>query len=577
MNANYRFIVDPAGDYRAQSIDSDVHVPWDNVLQVLASAKSQTASCPICLCVPVAPRMAKCGHIFCLSCLMRYMAAVEEAKTPMPEKKPKFKKCPICWDSVYMSDVRPVRWFTGQEGDALREGMDVVLRLMRRRHGTTLALPRDGAEIPQEADGIPWHFAAEVADYARVMKGTRSYMEDQFNQEVQDLKVMGREDELMFNEEGEWTRKAIGTIKNAAEGLDYIKDVEPPLPVIEEPQPEQPALVVNENIDDVPDMYFVTHAACSGQITPVIRPDTQSPGEKNSVREVEAGATLLVPDYRRNRYNDQSYYFYRALPHYYLSPFDIRILKAAFGSYENFPTTILPRVEHTSTGHTVDIEFRKRNKYLAHLPYGTEVAFLECDWEDIVPEDILRNFSAEIERRKQRRREKALQEERNKLRAENEDGRLAGIRQRRRNSTSGQQFTEDDFVALENVQHADNASSATSASPPVEQGLENQASFESQTKPGTSPALSRTVWGTPAVAVADDPQPVRASNQNQRHDDGWYDEWERDYLLEEDPLAHHHLDANISGTPGFKPGKGGNNKNKKKKVVLMNNGGKRGA
>jgi hypothetical protein len=65
---------------------------------------------------------------------------------PLPEKKARWKKCPICWDSVYMSETRPVRWYIGQEGTPPREGEDVVLRLVMRQPGSTLALPRDGAD-----------------------------------------------------------------------------------------------------------------------------------------------------------------------------------------------------------------------------------------------------------------------------------------------------------------------------------------------------------------------------------------------------------------------------------------------
>lgn len=580
VNANYRFIVDPIGDYRTQSVDADVTIPWEKVLQVLASAKSQTASCPICLCVPVAPRMAKCGHIFCLPCLMRYMASAEDMKQsiPYPEKRPRFKKCPICWDSVYMSDARPVRWFTGQEGDTLQDGMDVVLRLMKRRHGTTLALPREGAEIPEEEDGIPWHFAAEVSDYARVMKGTKSYMKAQFNQEVQDLRLMGREDELMFNEEGEWTKKAIGAIKVLTEGLS-IEDMAPPSPpIVEESKPERPRLVVNENIDDIPDMYLINHAARSGQVTPAVRPEAETPSEETAPADAP-GKPLRITDNRRGRHdNSSSYYFYRALPHYYLSPLDIRILKTAFGSYENFPATILPRVEAVSTGHTVDDEFRRRTKYLAHLPYGTEVAFLECDWADVVPQEILDRFRNDIERRRKRRRDKESQEERDRQRAEKEERETRWPQQKQDGSTTTGpgRFTDDDFVALAIAQSQATADNTTSGASPTT-GLE--ATTTPVQTPGSSPTATRTVWGTPAVAHSDDAYLAQAPVGHYHDEEGWAEGWEGDDFLEEDLLAHHHLDGELSRTPGFNPmgaGKGRGGK-KKKKVVLMNNGGKRGA
>lgn len=114
VHANYRFVVDPSRGYHEQSIDADVYLEWATVLQILASPVSQTAACPICLGDPVAPRMAKCGHIFCLHCLIRYMHS-SDGTDRVPEKKTRWKSCPICWDSMYMHDMRAVKWYQGQE------------------------------------------------------------------------------------------------------------------------------------------------------------------------------------------------------------------------------------------------------------------------------------------------------------------------------------------------------------------------------------------------------------------------------------------------------------------------------
>lgn len=128
--------------------------------------------------------MARCGHIFCLPCLIRYMASEdsEAAKQGQyyannAQNKPKWKKCPICHDSIYMNEVRPVKFYKGQEVPAPREGEDVTLRLMMRQPGSTLALPKDVASnVPvlkrkgsvgdgkEEVDSIPWHYAAEATD-----------------------------------------------------------------------------------------------------------------------------------------------------------------------------------------------------------------------------------------------------------------------------------------------------------------------------------------------------------------------------------------------------------------------------
>ena len=77
--------------------------------------------------------------------------------------------------------------------------------------------------------------------------------------------------------------------------------------------------------------------------------------------------------------------------------------------------TILPRVEHISTGHIVDDDLRKRVKYLGHLPYGCEVNFLECDWRDVVVPEILARFRTETGRRRKRNRDKEAREEKDRI------------------------------------------------------------------------------------------------------------------------------------------------------------------
>jgi hypothetical protein len=193
------------------------------------------------------------------------MHSEDDAK-PYPEKKARWKKCPICWDSIYQSDVRPVRFFAGQEGSPPRPGEDVVLRLIKRQPGSTLALPRDGADTLAEKDEIPWYFAAEVADYARVMKGTEEYMMSQYDEEILELQRQEREDEVMFGEETQWTRKAVNAINEAKEMIKGIGNA-PGAPT----KPAQPIkqLLPSDTTDaNVPEMYLIQHAAKSGVSIP---------------------------------------------------------------------------------------------------------------------------------------------------------------------------------------------------------------------------------------------------------------------------------------------------------------------
>lgn len=603
IHANYRFIVSPQGDYHDQAVDADVHLEWVNVLQILASAESQSSSCPICLSHPVAPRMAKCGHIFCLPCLIRYMHSTDDTNA-VPEKKARWKKCPLCWDSIYMSETRPVRWYTGQEGPAPREGDDVVLRLVMRQPGSTLALPRDGADALGKGEDIPWYFAAEVTDYARVMKGSEDYMMSQFDIEIEQLVLQEKEDELIFGEDTEWTRKAVRAVNEAKE---KVKGIGNPPPAAKEPaekKPKRKPVIFNEPSADVPDMYLVHHASKSGrsisdgQNEPSIQDTTQIEPADTSDLAIKASTTEQRSDNHQNSTRpthtstsishapDDPYFFYQALLQYYLAPLDIRILKAAFGAFASFPSTLLPRVERVSTGHIIDDELRKRTKYLAHLPYGCEVGFLECDWTDVVGPEVLEKFTEEIERRRRKNREKEAKEEKDRLRAERlEDNERWAAARRKQPNIPEETLQADSFPV---------APSSVDGSPPW--GLRQGSSFASLASPSTSPVASphqhlddgqsegqRTVWGTTLIAPSS-PDFGASHGPEPDGDDGWLQDWERELLAENDLIAQVQAtslngegSSSSSSHAAAPHATGGGKKKKAKKITLMSTTARRAA
>jgi hypothetical protein len=488
--------------------------------------------------------------------------------TPMPEKKARWKKCPICWDSVYISETRPVRWYTGQEGTPPREGDDVILRLVMRQPGSTLALPRDGAESLGKAEDIPWYFAAEVTDYARIMKGSEEYMTEQYNAEIEDLRRQENEDELMFGEEPEWTRKAMNTVNDAKERIKGIGDPPQPKQPTEKKPKRKPIQFVTE--EDAPEMYHIQHAAKSGislsdGVNEASAPET---GPSNVSNDSIQPGPSRPKHINEAHHHDSPYFFYQALLHYYLAPLDIRILKSAFGNFASFPSTLLPRVERVSTGHIMDDDLRKRAKYLAHLPYGCEVGFLECDWTDVVGPEILAQFKDEIERRKKRNRDKELREEKDRQRAEKaeDDARWAQAR-RKRPSITQESFSGDDFHPL-----APSSLDAANASPPWQS--RQGSSFASLASPSTSPSAPKTVWGTTLVAPAS--PDIRATEEPQNVDDGWLASWEQELLAENEVIAQAQAMSLGEGNESMKP-PGGGKKKKAKKITLMSTTARRAA
>ncbi|CAK7201654.1 hypothetical protein SEUCBS139899_004363 [Sporothrix eucalyptigena] len=638
--ANYRFVVTPKGNYEAQATDADEYIDWNDVLQILASTESQNSSCPICLSEPVAPRMAKCGHVFCLPCLIRFMHAIDADESaaanarnaprtiagltspnanggaanhhnhtppaPVPEKRAKWKKCPICEESVYLGEVRPVRFYAGQESPLPRPGDDVVLRLMMRHANSTVALPREGAADVlsisvtkgtgggRGSSGIPWHFAANVLDYSRIMKGTGDYMVEEFGRELEDLARQEKEDELLFHEDGEWTRRAMRTVRTAQESARELGGLELAL--------QDGSIFGDNNERREPKLPVGAEpaipTASSGRPVNAVPNPSRRANTASSAAESVAAA------------QQQDFYFYMSPPHLYLSPLDIRILKTKYGSFSAFPSTLLPRVEHLSTGHVVDDAMRRRAKYLGHLPAGCVVSFLECDWTDIVPAETLATFADDIERRRKRNRDKAAQEERERLQAERVEAAAlhrGGARRIGGSGAGGQAGGDDDdfygdsdsrpmdINEFQPLGSADGLLSSSASPPNPRVGFEHLASM-STTPPSSSSAAvggsasQRTVWGTRAVPVSPSLQAYNMAHANA--DDGWlkddevlgslYDNGGQE--ISEAELATKLSALGVENTEPISDDKVGasgsaaakSKKKKKQKITLMSTGGRRG-
>lgn len=428
---------------------------------------------------------------------------------PSPRKEARWKKCPICEDSFRLSEVKPVRFYTGQENPLPRPGEDVVLRLMVRDAGSTLALPNEGGpDVVNLGEDVPWHFAANVMDYARIMKGTNDYVAAQYDREMNDLRRQAQEDEFQFGiEEGDWTLRAIRAINTAKDKIGSQQGEEKP--------------------------------------------------------------TLLPNISKAKQPAGQQFYFYTAPPHLYLSPLDIRILKTKFGDFSNFPSTLLPRVEHISTGHVVDDALRKRAKYLGHLPHGCVVSFLECDWTDIVPANVLETFSDDLERRRKQHRDKAAQEERERLQAERLEASAIGRSARRHfDQTNGDKFEPTPSMNSEDFQPLGAVEGTTPPNP--------RPGFGHLAELSTSPSTSKTVWGTPAIPVSPELAPVPEHDVN----DGWLKDDEflgaAEMAMQMEAFGISDTAAGPSNGPAPTTGGGGGGKKKKKqKITLMSTGGLR--
>ncbi|KAL2315390.1 Ubiquitin-protein ligase E3 [Schizosaccharomyces pombe] len=500
VNANYRFVVSPIGDYQSQKLDPDSPVKWEDVWQVLCSSDFQLAACPFCLEEkPIAARMSRCGHVYCFSCLLRFVETPTAAEVKAAETsgtkivKCGHRSCPICWDSIRLRDVRPIRWVEDKEFQKLEEGKSVCLRLYQRNNGSILAFPRSCRSFALDgsfhSDEIP-NFTMSGAAYARIIIGSHDYMVQQHLLEIEQLQQIAAEDISLYGSADTYYERITQIL------LDRISS-------LSESVNEQTIKSLQTDIDNL----------CL---------------QSNSLKQLSEVDDLN--DVSGSEIAD-AYLFYQpfAHSHVYLSPLDIRILKSAFGSYENFPDELVPRVERISSGHLVNSELRQRFKYMAHLPEGCEVAFIECDWSKIIPKEVLLTFKSEISKRRKQRKAQEMREER--------------YRQRAERATEEQIYSELNMQrpVPKTVVHEDPAEAFPT--------LGSHHQFESTDEVNTDESTlstAKTVWGTRALAN------IQNDTDDQDDLDGWKVDWDKV--------------AQLSA-----PSKNSKNK-KKKKLVLLSTG-----
>ncbi|KAF9285216.1 hypothetical protein BGZ68_004046 [Mortierella alpina] len=457
INANFRFLLNPRSDYAVFTMDADVRVQWEDIEQVLIAVPQ---SCPICLQPPVAPRITKCGHVYCFSCILHYLALSESNKA--------WRKCPICWDAIYEKDLKSVR-SVQEEHDLYDQGekeiakqiaskqeVHLEMRLIQRSLNSTVALPRshtfplDEHVLPEELKGqLPLEFHPDAMLFSRLMITTLDRTLAELDRDIQSIEFSVEEsksfdaashsEELVFfemaidkiQEKKDKIREEAKFFPKAALSRERIlrqhfdhsaKDDAASPPQLEDTEPVAPARPAVSYAVMGPEAYELAQASnipSLGSAPDGVESQAASNGDLES--DTVSSETAKAPKARTRVPNQITtlFYFYQASNghHLYLQPLDIRILKQHFESYERFPDTITVKVlgiEETSLTE----EVRKKCKYLGHLPLGCDVSFLDVELEGIVGPEGVRPFEQELRMRRSKRKEKEAKEERERLQRE---------------------------------------------------------------------------------------------------------------------------------------------------------------
>ncbi|CAE6416528.1 unnamed protein product [Rhizoctonia solani] len=480
LNAQYRFVMKPSGDYTVHFADPDIFFQWEDILQILVPRSSAFASagtaaegvttCPICLSPPTAPRMTKCGHVYCFPCILHYLQVGDNAK---------WSRCPICFDSVNEKQLKCVRWVDPVEThptlvapledsstnmniqmDSNQETANsssnqrtIHLRLMYRPQLTTLALPRSvtwpsSAVPPHQA---PWHFAPDASVFARFMLATPDLIVKQLEEELVALEV---ERVMLASYDTQSSNANVIGVKAATKpssedlGVMFVRAAEERVKLLIQKaraldtewlqaavKRAERDIAAAERLGARAQQTVANAIAASNNDPPPTdprdvstSPDVPTPGPTPVLANGKPRRRNVNPPSRDA--TPPTYHFYQSSTGQpvFLHPLDIRILLARFHTYDAFPLELTLPIESLDIG-SVNNDLRRRCKYLSHLPEGGEVVFAQVNVRGVVGEEAWREGGWEglVERRRKEREGRHRREERDRVRAEEKEREQARI------------------------------------------------------------------------------------------------------------------------------------------------------
>ncbi|KAJ3337166.1 hypothetical protein HDU93_001497 [Gonapodya sp. JEL0774] len=265
------------------------------------------------------------------------------------------RRCAVCFEPLSRADLRPARPVlqgsltipsTSPTSTGSSELGSVELTLVRRPASSTVAYPASHA--------APTLFPPPVAEdnpYARIASATSGYEGLMWGRHIEECERAKEEsieeaESKTWEEAGAWCRARVEEVEDILATTDDIGSH------------EGTSARTGSSLADGPAFYFYQHPT---------------------------GA------------------------HLYLHTLTVKQLRAHFGDYHVFPHHLTAPVLAVEEA-TLTKDMRRRNPYLAHLPSGCDVVFVELDVTAVVSEDVLRQFSGESAVRAAKREERRERE-----------------------------------------------------------------------------------------------------------------------------------------------------------------------
>jgi len=409
--ATCQFVLNDNVDFKPYIDNPDLLVDWSVVEQVRIRNAGEALVCPICLEIPVAPQVTKCGHVYCFGCMLHHAASSDK----------KWSSCPICFEMVYPEDLRSASVVTTTNfavGDVLTLSLMLVLANGKSTHPHTLADSDSDVfgkiSTMSQEEILLEIIEPELAAIQSAMAAADK-VEILFLEQARDA-VKLRKEKLL---QGEWER-GIKDFLQAFDGGFEVDDI------LDSP--------LGGNVEDTLqyDDWFDMEAN-----EKAVRSREEAKLEDDAAESIPAEAAAdddaleaeaidqqvgqsgdCVPEVAVNIKAGLStageFFFYQSADgqKIFLHSINAKCIAFEYGALNSAPQTISARILQIDEGSVTE-SLRKRCKYLSTLPINCPFKVVELDLKSpLVSEEALDNFTAELHQRRQIRQSKERYEKR---------------------------------------------------------------------------------------------------------------------------------------------------------------------
>lgn len=440
LQANFKFIISPLSDPKDGCFYSpDVMTSWENVECVIVSiSQEHSLTCPICLDNARVPKITKCGHSFCYTCILRHL---ESDST-------KSSTCPMCSCYIRHNELKSVK-FHAQNIPKLNEyfefnllGISKSTLFPFKQQQCNQMINTSSSACINLSDIVPL-VSDNRAAFSRVTFASVEYILELFDNEILEL--------LRYR--NECLDSSSSLIKAIPNPLTHVGQAKSPIPHVDTTPvhaltsmstvwnnssskastqlfsssssspnttrqttiPISPPHTYNENIvsqADVECLPYITLAIDDIQnkrATFLSKVSNSTSTLASPVAlPVKSSTNTLLPQYpQMPTVLSDVITFYQASNGdlIFLHPLCNKCIRTASTDTDISATMIITSKVVDIESMKVTPEVRQRIPYLRHLPAYCDVLLVEIDVRDIVSEEVYKQFEGEFQKRAQRRKE----------------------------------------------------------------------------------------------------------------------------------------------------------------------------